>query len=107
MKDAIGAIHQKRQSWMGGPQEVAIVQTRAIGNAATIASQLATRWGMVAAVSDGEDSSGRAKLRIMTPKEIVERAVQVAELLIGEFEARGWFLELPVPVLESTDELPK
>src|SRR5215207_3668850 len=44
---------------------------------ARMAVALIEKWGMVAAIPDGEDSSGRQKLRMMKPKEMVERAVDV------------------------------
>jgi hypothetical protein len=65
--------------------------------AAEIAQELVTRWGIIAARPDGEDSAGRAKLALLAPAEIVQRACDTAELLIAEFEKRGWFVELPEP----------
>jgi hypothetical protein len=64
---------------------------------AEIAQEFATRWGMIAAKPDGEDSAGRAKLALLAPAEIVQRACDTADLLIAEFEKRGWFVELPEP----------
>lgn len=57
---------------------------------ARMAMGLAERWGMVAAMADGEDSSGRAKLRLATPEEVVSRAVATAELLMKEMREKGW-----------------
>lgn len=57
---------------------------------ARLACSMIERWGMAAAVEDGEDAAGRAKLRIMTPQELVERACEVAALSIEQFRARGW-----------------
>lgn len=71
--------------------EVAII----LDQVASIAKEMAERWGMVAALPDGEDTSGRQKLRIMTPEELVERACTVAELLWLDFEKRGWTLDIP------------
>jgi len=63
--------------------------------AARIALNLAERWGMIAAVPDGEDSSGRSKLRTMTPEEITDRACNTAESLLVEIKNRGWIAEAP------------
>ncbi len=47
---------------------------------AKMAAALIERWGMVAAIPDGEDSAGRAKLRLATPEELVARAFSCAKL---------------------------
>lgn len=56
---------------------------------AATAAEMVNRWGMVAAEPAGEDSAGRAKLRLATPAELVDRAVRVAELLFDELVKRG------------------
>jgi hypothetical protein len=58
--------------------------------AAGMAFDLLSKWGMVAAVDNGEDSSGRAKVRLSTPEEVVERAVKTAELFLRVADERGW-----------------
>lgn len=52
----------------------------ALEQTAKLAFDLIGRWGTVAAAPDGEDSSGRAKLRLQTPQELVNRAFECAEL---------------------------
>ncbi len=64
---------------------------------ATFAMQMLERWGMVAAMDDGEDSAGRQKIRVATPEELVWRACTVAEVAFAEFDRRGWMLKLPPP----------
>lgn len=64
---------------------------------ARLAVQLVERWGMVAALPDGEDSAGRSKARLATPKEITTHACDVAALLVSECRARGWVDRLPSP----------
>lgn len=46
---------------------------------------------------DGEDSTGRAKFKQATPKEVVAYAVEMTEELCRTFEEKGWFLENPLP----------
>jgi len=46
------------------------------------------RWGMVAAADGGEDSAGRAKLRLMTPDELVERAFAIAHIAFDKARSR-------------------
>ena len=62
---------------------------------ARLAGLLVERWGLVAAIVDGEDSAGRAKLRLSTPEELVLRACEVAERLVEECRSRGWTEQLP------------
>ena len=57
---------------------------------AHLATEIVIRWGMVAATPDGEDSSGRAKVRLLTPQELIERACETAQLLSLTFAANGW-----------------
>ena len=77
--------------------EVEIRQTKVVDQRANIASELLTRWGMIAALPDGEDSAGRQQLRLMTPEELVHRACVVADLAWSTFAERGWLLSLPAP----------
>jgi hypothetical protein len=58
------------------------------------------KWGMVAGAPDGEDSAGRSKLRLLTPKELVERAVETAKATFEAIESEGWVLEIPKPQTE-------
>ena len=62
---------------------------------ARLACALIEKWGLVAAAPDGEDSSGRAKLRKLTPTELVAEATEVADLAVEEFRRRNWVTELP------------
>ena len=60
---------------------------------ARMAIDLIDKWGMVAATSDGEDSAGRAKLRLLAPDEMVQRACDTAALAMEAFRARGWMVD--------------
>ena len=62
---------------------------------ARLACALIERWGLVAGAYDGEDSAGRAKGRKLAPIELVNEAVEVADLAVEEFRRRGWVVELP------------
>ena len=53
------------------------------------------RWGMVAAMPDGEDSAGRQKLRLATTEELVARAVVVTSLAFDAAHDLGWAAEAP------------
>jgi len=57
---------------------------------AKIAFSLVERWGLVAGVPDGEDSAGRQKLRLATNQELVDRACNVAALLVNRCRSNDW-----------------
>lgn len=63
---------------------------------AKVAFEMAQRWGMVAAIPDGEDTAGRQKLRLMTPLELAQRAVQSTLALEIELMARGMLRVEPI-----------
>lgn len=86
-----------------GGRNVEIYQTRVLNSKAKIATEFVTRWGMIMPKPDGEDSAGRQRFTLMTPDELVERAIMVADLLINEFEARGWLLHVPAPETDEYD----
>ena len=73
------------------------------GAEAKIAIEMVQKWGLIAAIDDGEDSAGRHRVRMMTIGELVQRACDSAQKLIEEFEKREWFLELPEP---QTKDIP-
>jgi hypothetical protein len=74
------------------------------GVESSLAAVLVERWGMVAAVEDGEDSAGRARLRLATPEEVVARAVKCATLLVDECRSRGLMVEVPLGLVAVEDE---
>ncbi len=78
-------------------KEPIIYKKRLLGLAAGISVEMVQKWGLVAAMDDGEDSTGRHKVRMMTIEELVQRACDSAQKLIEEFEKRDWLLELPEP----------
>ena len=60
---------------------------------------LVERWGMIMGTPDGEDSSGRQKVRIMTASELVERACRVTEQVFMACRDLGWIR--PGPTAEE------
>jgi len=71
--------------------------SQALGFRAELARDIAVRLALVAAMPDGEDSSGRQKFRMMEPDEVADRACAIADQLVGEFERREWMIDLPAP----------
>lgn len=76
-------------------EKIALYEHEAANYEARLSAALVERWGIVAAEQDGEDSTGRAKLRRMTPVEVVTAACDTAGLLVAEFRKRGWMIQLP------------
>ena len=76
-------------------KKITLYRTQAVEYEGELALALLERWGMVAATDDGEDSTGRSKLALLRPEQVVERAFTVAHLAIKELDARGLFATLP------------
>jgi hypothetical protein len=62
---------------------------------AEFAMGMIERMSLYCANPDGEDSAGRAKLRLMTPEEIANRACDIAAAAFAQFEKRDWLLQVP------------
>lgn len=78
-----------------GEHQVAIYETEVSHAVGRLAEKLLDHFTIIAAVPDGEDTSGRSKLRLMTPREAVQRACDTAELFEKELRVRHWLLALP------------
>ena len=63
------------------------------GNKSRIIVEMISRWGMVAGIPDGEDSSGRSKLRLSTEEELVNRAFKISDLMFNELELRDLMIQ--------------
>ena len=80
-------------------------ETEHLEYTAKLAADFMLRWGCVAGVPDGEDSSGRQKGRLMTPKELVDRAVASATLMMDRLREEG--LVHNSPTLEEIESIKK
>ena len=67
-----------------------IVITETLRLEARIALELMQHFGIIAGHPDGVDDSGRQKMRMLTPDEVVERACEIAHSATTEFMSRGW-----------------
>lgn len=54
-----------------------------------IAYDLIRAYGSIAGKAGEEDRSGRAKLDLQTPEELVDRCFKIADLLVNRLEQRG------------------
>jgi len=91
MKDEI----RFRPGTWGHKMDTAPEFTVTLNQRAKLASELVGRWGMVAAIPDGEDKAGRQKLRMMTEEEMAQRACVTAQCLFQAFEDNQWLYDVP------------
>jgi len=89
------------------PYAIDVTQRQAPNEIAKMAFELITRWGAVAAAPDGEDSAGRSKLRLVEPKELVDRAFLCAEAAMETARDRGHMIELPSRFRTTTKKITK
>lgn len=76
-------------------KNVVVYTTETFDQEANIALVLIEKWGLVAAMPDGEDSAGRAKLRLPTPQELATRALDIAQEFTALARKRGHVVLLP------------
>lgn len=104
MENKFVGFHEHEGYRGEGSTEVSLYQKRISDVRFDFMRELLGRWGMVAAITDGEDSAGRQRLRLGTIEETITRAFEMADGAIAEAERRGWFLELPEPKLAKPRE---
>lgn len=75
--------------------KIRIHHSHALAPVAEFAERLCQHWGMVAGIPNGESSDGSAKLRLMTPEEVTQRAFDTAEMFFSMAAERGHLVELP------------
>ena len=91
-------------SGLHGMTSPTLCATRGMYTVARLATDMAARFALVAALPDGEDSAGRQKLRMATPDELASRACGIAHSLWVEFENRGWLFDIPLPTPKPKKE---
>lgn len=84
-----------RPQFRGDQKDVVVYSVEHADQTAVFAMQLLEKWGLVAAIPDGEDSAGRAKLRLPTVNEIVTRAFDIAEVSMSEARMRDLMVNVP------------
>ena len=96
-------VHENRFDVDANAPLVTLHETKFMGVEGRIATDFIGRWGMIAGEPDGEDSAGRAKGRLLTPGEVVDRAVEMTELLMKSAKEKGWMVE--GPDVRETDQM--
>ena len=69
---------------------------------ARFAMELMARLAIHQIATDGEDSAGRQKTRILEPIEAAVRGCNIAEAAFAEFRRREWLA--PVPTLAELED---
>ncbi len=90
-----------RGKYSNDEKEIVLHQRRMVDQRASFAMQLMERWGMVAATPDGDDSSGRQKMRHLDPDEVARFACETSQFAFAEFEKRGWIAVVDRPGKED------
>jgi len=77
--------------------ESLVFQTTVLSDEARLALLFLEKWGMVQGFPDGEDSTGRAKIGLMSIPDLINRAFMLSEEAYKEIQRRGWSMEVPPP----------
>jgi hypothetical protein len=80
-----------------GGEEVRIVRDHIPNEEGDLAIRFAERFAVIAGVEDGYDEAGRAKFRLQTVDEVVERSCELAAKMTIALRERNWILDLPTP----------
>lgn len=88
---------QKARDFLGTDASWSVHQTEIPNFEARLTASIVERWALVAAWPDGEDSAGRQRLRLPTPKELATRAADIAAETYAQLAERGWMEEIPGP----------
>lgn len=84
-------------SYPKGSTEIRVCQTEIRYEEANFALDLMSKIGLIACKHDGEDSSGRQKLALLSEEEVVARATKIANLAFKHFRENNLMLEIPLP----------
>lgn len=98
--------HFNEEPSFRGGTEIKISRSMIVNAEADFAMELMRHLAIAIGHPDGEDSAGRAKLRLMTPQEISNRACEISRCAFDEFEKNDWLVALPAPKpMKLKDEL--
>lgn len=97
-------LHIIEEPTYKGGTEIRVAYLQAEEPEAHLAIELMRQLAIVAAETDGEDKTGRQKLRLLKPDEVAIRACEIAAEAYKEFQARGWLKDLPAPKQSRPDE---
>jgi hypothetical protein len=78
----------------GQPERV-VFNRRAAGLKASLAMEIMYRLALVHKPIAEEDTAGRQKSELLSPAELADRAIKIADRGIDEMLAKDWFIDLP------------
>lgn len=78
-----------------GETGVMVYATEEPNEEAAMAFKILDHFALIAALPDGEDSAGRAKLALISPQEAVRRAFDLAQEAFRVARERGLMVQLP------------
>ena len=68
----------------------------------SVATDIIRHCALISAEINGEDSSGRQAVRLLTAKEVAVRAVEIADELVSLADEKGWMRKPEVTTEERT-----
>ena len=80
----------KKETHRFEEQGVMLHDTEIMSQEARAVLSFLEKWGMVAAEDAGEDSAGRARLRLLSEREVVDRAMSMARHAFADLRREGW-----------------
>jgi hypothetical protein len=72
-----------------------IIPSKVPNMTAQLAITMIEKFALVAGYPNGEDSTGRSILQLIPVEEVVQRACDIAESAMVEFEKRDWIIDYP------------
>ena len=90
-------------------KDLMVHETETLSLEAQFVCDMIRQLGIVACKSGGEDTSGRQKLALLTPTEVVDRALAISQYAFEKFRENGLVTNLPDineiwPDLDKDDE---
>lgn len=55
-----------------------------------VAMDIIKHCALVTGQDDGEDSAGRSRIKLMAAADVAKRANDIADILVSDWEQRGW-----------------
>ena len=76
-------------------KDLMVHETEMLELEASFACDMMKHLGIVACKSGGEDTSGRQKLALLTPVEVVDRALAISQYAFEKFREKGLVAVVP------------
>ena len=87
--------HRIGDRYSNARNELMVHDTEMLELEAIFACDIMKQLGIVACKTVGEDSSGRQKVELLTPTEVVDRALQISQYAFEKFREKGLIAQMP------------